>query len=283
MGFLVEAIIRVTPLPEEESFHALFFPHFEAGVAAVRQIVQERVPASMLRLSTAVETATNLALAGHEQLIGLMQRGLGLLGQGDEKCMLMLGISGSEQLARSARRMALHIAHGHGGFHVGRYMGHQWHKTRFTTPYLRNTMWELGYAVDTVETAAPWGQLPALINNLDAALRVAMEGANERVHVFTHVSHVYPDGASIYTTYVFRVQPDPGQTLEFWCKLKTAASEAIVAGGGTISHQHGVGLDHRSYLQTEKGALGMAALTTACRTFDPGGIMNPGKLIGRSA
>ena len=101
----------------------------------------------------------------------------------------------------------------------------------------------------------------------------------ERVHVFTHLSHLYPYGSSIYTTYLFRLAADPAETLERWQALKAAASQAIVAQGGTISHQHGVGLDHRPYLPAEKGALGMAALQSIVRQFDPAGLMNPGKLL----
>ncbi len=279
LGVLTEATVRIHPLPEEESFHALFFPHFDAGREAVREIVQSRIPLSMLRLSTAAETATNLALAGHERLIGMLERGLSALGKGEEKAMLMLGVTGRAEVARFARRAAISIARSHGATHVGEYMGKQWHRSRFTTPYLRNTLWEMGYAIDTLETAAPWAKIPDLITAIESATRTAMELENERVHVFTHISNVYPDGSSIYTSYLFRLQPDPDRTLELWRKMKSAASQAIVAAGGTISHQHGVGTDHLPYLPAEKGELGMAALRAACDLFDPAGIMNPGKLI----
>jgi len=278
LGILTKATVRVSPLPEEESFHALFFPDFDSGRAAVRQIVQARIPVSMLRLSTPIETATNLALAGHERLIGMLEKGLGVLGKGEKKCMLMFGVSGRPDLVRFARRAAISTARKHGAFHIGRYMGQQWHKTRFTTPYLRNTLWEMGYAIDTLETAATWEDIPALIAGIEAALRPGLEAERERVHVFTHISHVYTDGASIYTTYLFRLQPDPDQVLAHWRQLKTAASQAIVKAGGTISHQHGVGTDHLPYLEAEKGALGMAAVRAALELFDPAGIMNPGKL-----
>jgi alkyldihydroxyacetonephosphate synthase len=102
------------------------------------------------------------------------------------------------------------------------------------------------------------------------------------VHAFSHLSHVYPDGSSIYATYVFRRSPDPEETLERWRRLKRAASEAIVAEGGTISHQHGVGRDHRPYLASEKGELGVAVLKDVARRFDPAGIMNPGVLLPAS-
>jgi alkyldihydroxyacetonephosphate synthase len=99
------------------------------------------------------------------------------------------------------------------------------------------------------------------------------------VHVFTHLSHLYPQGSSLYTTFLFRLAADPAETYERWLRLKTAASRAIVAQGGTISHQHGVGVDHQPYLAAEKGPLGMAALGNVLKTFDPDGLMNPGKLV----
>ncbi len=89
----------------------------------------------------------------------------------------------------------------------------------------------------------------------------------------------YPTGASIYSTHLFRLAADPDETFERWQTLKTAASQAIVQHGGTISHQHGVGADHATYLPAEKGPLGMAALADLSRRFDPAGMMNPGKLI----
>jgi alkyldihydroxyacetonephosphate synthase len=278
LGFLTEVTVRISPL-QEDSFGALFFRDFASGMAAVRQIVQERIPASMLRLSTAVETATNLALAGHPRLISLLERGLGILGAGEGKCMLMLGASGSSQLVSFVREAATDIARKHGAIHVGRYMGEQWHRTRFTTPYLRNTLWEMGYAIDTLETAASWTKIPGLIDSIEQALRTGLEPHGERVHVFTHLSHLYTDGASIYTSYLYRVQPDPDQTLAYWRTLKQAASEAIVAAGATITHQHGVGTDHLAYLPAEKGNLGIQTLQSIAQLYDPTGIMNPGKLF----
>ena len=86
-------------------------------------------------------------------------------------------------------------------------------------------------------------------------------------------------GSSIYTSYIFRVGKTYEETLARWQRLKMTASEAIIANGGTISHQHGIGVDHAPYLAAEKGPLGIAAIETLCRQFDPNGIMNPGKLV----
>ncbi len=280
LGILTEATVRISALPERERFYAVFLPGFEDGVAAVRELVQARVPLSMLRLSTAVETETTLRLAGHERLIQALERVLSVRGAGPEKCMLLLAFSGRRSLVIAARKDAIAIAAAHRGVRVGGgVVGKQWQRSRFRVPYLRNSLWDAGFAVDTLETACRWSRLPGLLAAVESALERGLADEDERVHVFTHLSHFYPDGASIYTTYIFRLSGDPDHTLERWRTLKAAASRAIVAGGGTISHHHGVGLDHAPYLEAEKGALGLAALRDLCARFDPGGMMNPGKLV----
>ncbi|MCA9977668.1 MAG: hypothetical protein KC413_18040, partial [Anaerolineales bacterium] len=273
-----EATVRISPLPEREDFHAVFFPDFVSGQTAVRAIMQSRIPLSMLRLSTAVETATTLTLAGHERLIGTLQGLLSLRGVSDSKCMLLFGVTGSSDLVKMARNATLTITGRHGGIHVGRTFGKQWHKGRFHTPYLRNTLWARGYGVDTLETAVSWDAVPQTLADIETALRPALADIDEKVHVFTHLSHMYPSGASIYTTYLFRLADDPDESLHRWWRMKDAASQAIVRHQGTISHQHGVGTDHAPYLAAEKGVLGMAALRAALQQFDPDGLMNPGKL-----
>ena len=280
LGILTEATVRATPLPQDEEFHAVFFPNFELGKTAVRHIVQSHIPLSMLRLSTAIETTTTLALAGHEKLIGGLEKILGVRGVKDEKCMLLFGVTGSKALVKMARKAALDIAKAYKGVEVaGQTFGKQWAKGRFRTPYLRNTLWNMGYAIDTVETAVSWHKIDKTIAGIETALRPGLAEWDERVHVFTHLSHMYPQGASIYTTTLFRLTGDPDETLARWRQLKAAASAAIIANRGTISHQHGVGADHAPYLPAEKGELGMAVLQDVVRRFDPYGMMNPGKLL----
>jgi alkyldihydroxyacetonephosphate synthase len=137
----------------------------------------------------------------------------------------------------------------------------------------------MGYAIDTLETATDWARIATMLETVEGALRSGLESVGERVHVFTHLSHLYPYGSSIYTTYLFRIADDPDETLHRWRVLKTAASQAILAQGGTISHQHGVGIDHLPYMREEKGLLGIKAIQDLCNRFDPTGIMNPGKLV----
>ena len=97
--------------------------------------------------------------------------------------------------------------------------------------------------------------------------------------MFSHLSHFYPSGCSLYTTYLFPLSDTEHAVREKWRRCKSGASEAIVRAQGTISHQHGVGLDHKPYLQYEKGQLGLDALSASLHTFDPNSLMNPDKLL----
>jgi len=279
LGMLTEATMRVAPLPEHEEFLVVFFPEWERGIAAVRQMLHLRLPLAMLRLSTPEETHTNLLLAGHERLLRAVEQVLALRGLGETKCMLLLGIVGRKAAVRRALDEALGIARRLHGVSTGRLLGAGWHRQRFRTPYLRNTLWSMGYAVDTVETATTWDRVPALVEAVETALRDGLAAEDERVLVYSHLSHLYPHGSAIYTTYLYRIAPDPCETLRRWQVLKEAASRAIVAGQGTISHQHGVGRDHQRYLLAEKGELGLAAMRQLYSHFDPQGLMNPGKLV----
>ncbi len=279
LGIITQATVRVSPLPEREDFHAVFFRDWESGHTAVRRMAQARLPVSMLRLSNAVETSTTLALAGHERLIGLGERALALRGYGEDKCLLLFGLTGGRGLTKRTRKEVLSIAKAHEGFHVGKYMGNKWHESRFHTPYLRNTLWDLGYALDTLETAVSWSAMPEAVEAVQAALRENLDAPGERILVFAHLSHVYSHGTSFYVTYLFRRAADPAETLRRWQGLKAAASRAILTFGGTISHQHGVGTDHAPYLEAEKGELGIKTIETTLHTFDPQGVMNPGKLL----
>jgi alkyldihydroxyacetonephosphate synthase len=291
LGVITRATVRVRPLPVDERFEAIFFHDWEAGATAVREIVQAGVPVSLLRFSDAQETETTLALAGRERLIGWADRGLRMTGYGDTRCMLLFALTEHEEPGSAAQRALAYaaadrtpelvkgIARAHGGLAVGTAAGSIWARSRFRAPYLRNTLWERGYALDTVETAVPWCNTMAAAAAMKAAIAGALQDAQERVLVFAHLSHVYVDGASIYVTYLYRRAADPDETLRRWQQCKGAASQAVIAHGGTISHQHGVGLDHAPYLAAEKGAVGMKLLEAVRQAADPGGLLNPGKLL----
>lgn len=279
MGILTEATVRVTPLSDYESFHAVFFPSWDAAEQAVRAVVQGGLQLSMLRLSNPLETVTMLALAGHKKLIGALETWLSWRGCKDGKCMLMIGVSGKKASAKAALKDALALTRPHGGVHIGSGMGDKWKQNRFRNVYLRNAAWQHGYAIDTVETAVDWPRVAGMMQAVEAAATGALAQHGEKVHTYTHLSHLYTQGASVYTTFVFRLAGNFEQDLARWRTLKHAVSQAIVDNGGTISHQHGVGSDHAPYLAAEKGELGISAMRALFGHFDPQQIMNPGKLL----
>jgi len=279
MGLLTDATVRVRPVPEHESFHVLFFPDWSAGAAAVREAVQSGIELSMLRLSNPTETQTLLKLAGHEWSLSVLEGYLGMRGASSSKCMLTFGVTGRRDQCSTALQQALALFRARGCVSAGSGLGRRWARSRFRSPYLRDSLWALGYAVDTLETAVDWPRVDRTMWGVERALRRTLEDEGEPVHVFTHLAHIYPQGSSIYTTCLFRVAESYEATLERWRRLKHAASREIVSHGGTISHQHGVGTDHAPYLAAEKGTLGIAAIRAACTHFDPDGMMNPGKLV----
>jgi alkyldihydroxyacetonephosphate synthase len=281
-GILTTATVRITPLPEVERFEAAFFPDWAAGVAAVQDLARTRFPLSMLRLSTAAETATNLILAGHPASVGILETYLEIRGLKQSKCLLVYGLTGFKKQVGAAHESVSEVIKRHSGLPMGSFLGAAWSKKRFSAPYLRNTLWEQGYAIDTLETATTWDKVDGTMAAIENALSTGLTGEGEKVHVFTHLSHVYPSGSSIYTTYAFRLGNTPEKSIARWQALKSAASRAIVKEGATISHQHGVGRDHAPYLLNEKGDIGMNAIRALAKSFDPDQRFNPGALLADS-
>jgi alkyldihydroxyacetonephosphate synthase len=280
MGILTEVKVRVSRLAEKEVFHVWFLPSWEKASQALRNAAQLRVPASMMRLSNAEETKAHLTLAGHPKQVGFLTKVLNVLGLREgQRCMVTIGYTGTTEQVAFAKKSMRKILKAAGGFNTGYILGKKWEASRFRSPYLRESLWNLGYAVDTVETSVDWKSVTATMNEVENAIRNALNEEGEKVLVFTHLSHFYSQGSSIYTTYMFRNKGDYEDTLRRWRLLKSAASNAIVKMGGTISHQHGVGRDHAPYLSAEKTPLGMDALTQMVRFFDPEKRLNPGKLL----
>jgi alkyldihydroxyacetonephosphate synthase len=138
----------------------------------------------------------------------------------------------------------------------------------------------LGYAIDTLEMAVNWDKVTSTMKNIEKVLCQGLTPLGEKIYAFSHLFHVYPTGSNIYTTFLFRLADMPEQTLLRWKILKKTASRAIINARGTISHQHGIGVDHLPYISAEKGNLGMELIRTLFSHVDPEKRMNPGKLIG---
>jgi len=280
MGIITTATVKISPLPEKSVIYGIFFPSWEGGVEAVRELAGSHLPLSMMRLSNPRETRTNLKMAGRETQMSFLNRYLQLRKiSADSACMCLIGFIGSRRVVAAARRDADVVINKNHGVSIGRTMGEIWRKNRLRTPYLRNSLWNLGYAVDTVETAVTWNRTTSLMQAVETALSDGLTSLNERVHVFSHLSSSYPTGSNVYTTFIFRLADTPEEIYYRWKILKEEASIAIVKSGGTISHQHGVGIDHKPYLEHDKGQLGIEALRHIFSFIDPDDRMNPTKMV----
>jgi len=164
-----------------------------------------------------------------------------------------------------------------GAAYLGQAAGRSWQHGRFQGPYLRDTLMDAGAIVETLETSHTWSRLHGLRSAVGAAIRGSLAAQGTPGLVMCHLSHAYPDGASLYFTFIARARA--GEELEQWRTVKRAASEAIIANGGTITHHHAIGRDHAPYMEAEIGALGLDTLRAVKERLDPTGIMNPGKLI----
>ncbi len=282
LGTIVEATLRVAPAPTVQDDRALFFHSFSDGVAAVREAVRGGLRVGMLRLSDGAETELGEVLrrdpARRFDPTRLGRRALTRLGYGPESAALLYGAEGIDPAAvRAALRRLRAIGRSHGGFPLGRSPGRRWRRDRFHTPYLRDWFLDRGVAVDTLETAVCWGRVETAREAVVGALRRALDSHAGGGLVMAHLSHSYLDGACLYFTVIYAL--DPANDVAQWSAIKREGTDAIVAAGGTLSHHHGVGSDHAPWLAAEKGSLGLRSLRAVKSAVDPAGVMNPGVLL----
>jgi alkyldihydroxyacetonephosphate synthase len=253
LGVITRIAVRVRPRVEA-SYDGWSVGSFLEGAQMLRDLEQDGIAPDIARLSDEAETQLSVALAG----TGTMGRRL--LGG---RCLLVCGWQGANGRAAAARKLVRA-----GALPLGPKPGHAWEKSRFAGPHLRDDLLDRGVLVETLETATTWSNLERLYRAVQATL--------PGLHVGCHVSHLYPTGASLYFTVLGRQEADP---VAQWLAFKNAASRAIVAAGGTITHHHAIGRDHAPYLGDEVGEFGIELLRAVKDRCDPAGIMNPGKLI----
>lgn len=152
-----------------------------------------------------------------------------------------------------------------------------WKQAFYDAPYLQSALVTMGVVCDTFETACTWDRFATLHSAITSAVDAAMKEACGAGIVTCRFTHVYPDGPAPYYTFV--APGKPGAELEQWAKIKAAASNAIIANGGTITHHHAVGRTHRPWWERERAPLFEAALVAAKEKLDPAGILNPGCLL----
>ncbi|MGP0101163.1 MAG: FAD-binding oxidoreductase [Solirubrobacteraceae bacterium] len=270
LGVITHAWVRVQPRPVHRSSAGVRFSDFLTGAECVRAISQAGLHPSNCRLLDAGEAALTMAGDGSHAL-------------------LVLGFESADHPVREAMARALALCAEHGGaVSRSREEGDEnggggdavssWRGAFLGAPYVRDALVAMGVLAETFETAITWERFPAFHERVSAATEeAAREVCGEGGRVFCRFTHVYPDGPAPYFTVLAPARR--GEEVEQWAAIKRAASDAIIAAGGTITHHHAVGRDHRPWYDRQRPEPFAQALRGAKLTVDPAGIMNPGVLI----
>jgi alkyldihydroxyacetonephosphate synthase len=274
LGVITEAWVRVRRRPRFKLSRAVGFGSFGTGAAAVRQISQSGMHPSNCRLLDELEA---------EMFAG-----------GEGEAILVLGFESADHEVGWPMQQALEIAGAHGGEvkepadgDSGEDVGgavDSWRSAFLQIPYLRDAMVACGVLTETFETAITWDRFEAFHAEVMGTARRALAEASGSpaegpgsARVSCRFTHVYPDGPAPYFTVI--APAARGGEVEQWDEVKAAVSEALIEAGGTITHHHAVGRDHRPFYERQRPAPFAAALRGAKSAVDPTGIMNPGVLF----
>ncbi|WP_028799810.1 FAD-binding oxidoreductase [Streptomyces sp. 142MFCol3.1] len=266
-GVITAVTVRVRPVPHTRVYEGWRFASFEEGATALRRLAQDGPRPTVLRLSDETET-----------FIGLAQPDA--IGAGEVPssagCTAIAGYEGTEEDTTYRRERAAEVLRAAGGTYLGAEPGERWAHGRYSAPYLRDSLLDAGAFAETLETATFWSRIPELYAAVRTALTETLTAAGTPPLVMCHISHVYENGASLYFTVVCAQGDD---AVAHWEPAKRAANESVLNAGGTITHHHGVGTDHRDWYVREAGPLGVEALRAVKRRLDPDGLLSPGILL----
>jgi alkyldihydroxyacetonephosphate synthase len=257
LGVITEAWLRVQEAPRFKDSAALLFDGFERGAGAVRALAQSRLYPSNCRLLDPGEAALTSAAP-------------------EGKALLVLGFEAAGDPVEGWMARALELCRDHGGEpreKRGESEG-AWRNAFLGAPYLRDTLIAAGILAETFETAITWDRFEEFVAGVRERAGAAL-GPDGRITV--RITHAYPDGAAPYFTVLAPARR--GSELEQWDEVKAAASEAIQSAGGTITHHHAIGRDHRPWYDRQRPDLFAEALRAAKAAVDPQGILNPGVLV----
>jgi alkyldihydroxyacetonephosphate synthase len=272
LGVIAEAWVRVRPRPEFKLSCGVEFDDFHAAARAVREISQSGLHPSNCRLLDAMEAGTTGAGSG-------------------EKNLMVLGFESPHHPVDAWMELAVEMAREHGGV-AGEVRGGgeggdavgAWRNAFLLAPYLRDTFVACGVLSETFETAITWDRFEDFHAETMAAVRAkvaevcdAPQEGPGAPRVSCRFTHVYPDGPAPYFTVL--APAVRGGEVEQWDEIKAAAGEALIEGGGTITHHHAVGRDHRPWYDRQRPAPFAAALRAAKAELDPAAMLNPGVLI----
>jgi alkyldihydroxyacetonephosphate synthase len=262
LGVITEAWVRVQPRPAYRASRGVRFRDFLRGADAVRELAQSGLHPANCRLVDPTEVALTGAIPS----------------AGEPAALLVLGFESTDHPVDEQLARALEICRGHGGEYDDTPASGSvdaWREGFLRMPYLRDALIRLGVLSDTFETAITWDRFAAFHAQVTAATQAVL---GEPCRVTCRLTHVYPDGAAPYFTVLAPARR--GDEVAQWREMKAAASEAVIAAGGTITHHHAVGRDHRPWYDRQRPERFAAALAAAKAAVDPAGLLNPGVLIG---
>jgi alkyldihydroxyacetonephosphate synthase len=265
LGLITEAWVRVRRRPSHRASAAVRFPDFLAGARAARALSQSGLYPSNCRLLDPQEARVT--------------------GAGDgSHALLVLGFESSDHDVEPSMALALNCCSDHGGAWERRGSGSSggggagaWREAFLRAPYLRDTFVAIGILSETFETAITWERFPSFHENVMARASAAVRKVCGAGSVTCRFTHLYPDGPAPYYTVLAPARR--GAELEQWAEIKAAASEAVLACGGTITHHHAVGRDHRPWYDRQRPEPFALALRGAKTAVDPSGALNPGVLV----
>jgi alkyldihydroxyacetonephosphate synthase len=273
LGVITEAWVRVRPRPQAQSLAAVRFASFAEGMEALRAIAQSGLRPSNCRLIDAEEARMTGASDGSAALLVLGFEGASEaimpVGELLDRGLHICAEAGGAWDDRTVRRPRFAGDPEASGDAAG-----AWRAAFFRAPYLRDAFVAMGILSETFETAVTWERFAALHEAVTAA---ALEAVAPAGRITCRISHVYPDGPAPYFTVLAPARR--GDEVAQWQEIKGAVSDALLAAGGTITHHHAVGRDHRHWYDRQRPDAFAAALRHARAAVDPAGLMNPGVLI----
>ena len=271
LGVITQAWVRLQARPTFRASVGVHFPGFEQGAAAVRALSQTGLnPAGCRLLDPGEATNTGSAPPGKALLVLAFESADHPLEPWMERALECCGDHGGEPAEPPTYRRAGEEGERGAGVDA-------WRNAFVQAPYVRDTMIAAGVLSETFETAMTWDRLGEFVATVGEEARRALHAVYGAGSVTCRFTHVYPDGAAPYFTLLAPARR--GAELEQWEEVKAAASEAVIAGGGTITHHHAVGRDHRPWYDRQRPDPFAAALRAAKRELDPAGILNPGVLV----
>ncbi len=281
LGIITEAWMRIQARPQYRASAGVAFPSFMSGSVAARRVVQAKLWPANCRLLDPGEAQTAAGMDG-------------------SRALLILGFESNELPQDANIRQAVAIARDaggdiaeedirisgpgdrDGGASSGGETGRQgavgaWRNAFIGAPYQRNITTGLGLVAETLETAITWERWPAMDEMVRGALQETLNRVCGGGTVSCRFTHVYPDGPAPY--YTWEGMGRRGAELEMYAEIKQAASDAMMAAGGTITHHHAVGRLHRPWYDRQRPEPFAEALRAAKRALDPNGVLNPGLLV----